>query len=626
MQIFDLFGDVSIRGDSQVNNSLNKIGDTLSNVGGKMMQFGGALTAGITVPLAGLVFQGVKYNSTVEDLQTSFSVLLGSEEKAIDLTGKLKKVGAETPFEITGLAQASKTLLAFGVEQDKLIPTMTRIGDVSLGNNEAFQSMSRVMGQISALGKLQGGDLNQLINWGWNPLNEITKRTGESMEEVRKRMSKGKVAYNEVEQALKDATSAGGRFYEGMAKGSQTLSGKLSTLSDVFNDFLGKVTKPLFDYIQDKAVPFLTNLIEKFDKLDPWVKDISVKFALLFGAIGPLLLVGGTLITVLGGIVTAISAIGLPVIAVIGALVVFVAEWAAIITVFTIIAQKTGILQAVFNFLKDVISAINAVIQGDTRKSFEILTEKLGMSAKDAENWTSKIYYAKEAVLKVIEVVKNVTKLIGAIFTNDSQAMVDLLQEKFKFTWQEAVQFAKKVNDLRYKIQEMGEKAKEIALKFIAKFADKIQETAQLIWDHRQEIAKSIEKLIDFGTAAADLAKKFYKAFSDIKKTAKDTMNTISQIAIPGFKIVGNASGSMNFGGGMTWLGERGPELVTLPQGSRIHTAAESRSIMNRTSNNNSNDVYNLNVTIDAKNVKDFNNVIAWIENLKVEAVTRRYG
>jgi tape measure domain-containing protein len=626
MQIFDLFGDVSIRGDNQVNNSLNKIGDTLSNVGGKMMQFGGALTAGITVPLAGLVFQGVKYNSTVEDLQTSFSVLLGSEEKAIDLTGKLKKVGAETPFEITGLAQASKTLLAFGVEQDKLIPTMTRIGDVSLGNNEAFQSMSRVMGQISALGKLQGGDLNQLINWGWNPLNEITNRTGESMEKVRKRMSAGKVSYKEVEQALKDATSEGGRFYEGMAKGSETLSGKLSTLSDVFNDFLGKVTKPLFDYIQNKAVPFLTNLIEKFDKLDPWVKDISVKFALLFGAIGPLLLVGGTLITVLGGIVTAISAISLPVVAVIGALVVFVAEWAAIITVFTIIAQKTGILQAVFNFLKDVISAINAVIQGDTQKSFEILTEKLGMSAEDAKNWTSKIYDAKEAVLKVIEVVKSVAKLIGAIFTNDSQAMVDLLQQKFKFTWEEAVQFAKKVNELRHKIKEMGEKAKEIALNFIAKFADKIKETAQQIWDHRQEIAKSIEKLIEFGTAAADLAKKFYKAFSDIKKTAKDTMNAISQIAMPGFNIVGNASGSMNFGGGMSWVGERGPELVALPNGSRIHTAAESMSIMNKTASNNSNDIYNINVTLDARNVKDFNNVIAWIENLKVEAVTRRYA
>jgi len=72
---------------------------------------------------------------------------------------------------------------------------------------------------------------------GWNPLNEITKKTGETMEQVRKRMEAGKVSYKEVEQALIDVTSKGGQFYEGMAKGSQTLSGKISTLQDNFMSF-----------------------------------------------------------------------------------------------------------------------------------------------------------------------------------------------------------------------------------------------------------------------------------------------------------------------------------------------------------------------------------------------------
>lgn len=623
MTIFDLVGNISISGDNRVNNALKGIGDSLSNVGGKIMAFGGALTAGITLPLAGLVVQGVKYNSTIQDLETSFSVLLGSEEKAVELTGKLKKVGAETPFEITGLASATKTLLAFGVEHNKVIPIMTKLGDVSLGNNEAFQSMSRVMGQINALGKLQGGDLNQLINWGWNPLNEITKRTGESMEEVRKRMSKGKVSYKEVEKALNDATSAGGRFYEGMKKGSETLSGKLSTLSDNFNDLLGKTTKPLFDFIEQKALPFLSNLIQKFDSLDPKLKDISIKFGLIFGAIGPLIAIFGTLIFIIGSVVAAITAISLPVLAVISGIVILTAEFAGVATAIGIVLAKTGFLQAAFNFLKDTISAIVAVIQGDTKKSFEILTEKLGMSAKDAENWTSKMYYAKEAVLKVIEVVKNVSKLIGAIFTNNSQAMVDLLIEKFGFSWEEAVKFAQKVDQLRYKLIELGEKAKEIALKAIAKFGDKIKETAQFVWEHRKEIGKAIETLIDFGIAATNLAKTFYKAFNSIKQTAKDTMNTISQIAIPGLKIAGNASGSVNFGGGLTWMNEKGPELVSLPKGSRIHTAAESMSIMNRTNNNNTSSVNNYYVNIDAKNVKEFNNVLDFFNNIKVEAVAR---
>ena len=39
-----------------------------------------------------------------------------------------------------------------------------------------------------------------------------------------------------------------------------------------------------------------------------------------------------------------------------------------------------------------------------------------------------------------------------------------------------------------------------------------------------------------------------------------------------------NAGGSQNWRGGLTWVGEAGPELVSLPQGSRIYNAQESRA------------------------------------------------
>ena len=145
------------------------------------------------------------------------------------------------------MANYTKTLLSFGYTQKNVLPIMGRIGDISLGNNAKMASMTRTMGQINSLGKLMGGDLNQLINQGWNPLNEITKKTGESMAEVRKRMSQGKVAYKEVEQALISTTSKGGQFYNGMAEGSKTLSGMISTLKDNFSMLAGELTKPIFD-------------------------------------------------------------------------------------------------------------------------------------------------------------------------------------------------------------------------------------------------------------------------------------------------------------------------------------------------------------------------------------------
>lgn len=52
-----------------------------------------------------------------------------------------------------------------------------------------------------------GQDLLQMINAGFNPLESIAAKTGETMAEVKDRMSDGRVSVEEVEQAMKDATS-----------------------------------------------------------------------------------------------------------------------------------------------------------------------------------------------------------------------------------------------------------------------------------------------------------------------------------------------------------------------------------------------------------------------------------
>lgn len=63
---------------------------------------------------------------------------------------------------------------------------------------------------------------------------------------------------------------------------------------------------------------------------------------------------------------------------------------------------------------------------------------------------------------------------------------------------------------------------------------------------------------------------------------------------------VWNSSGNYNFGGGYTWVGENGPELAYFPQGTRILNAQESREMGGDT----------FYVTIDAKNVKEFNDIV----------------
>ena len=79
-------------------------------------------------------------------------------------------------------------------------------------------------------------------------------------------------------------------------------------------------------------------------------------------------------------------------------------------------------------------------------------------------------------------------------------------------------------------------------------------------------------------------------------------------------KMNGYATGTQNFPGGVTWVGENGPEKVFLPQGSRILNAQESR---------NDGDTF-IYVTIDAKNVREFNDIVKIAQEAQMKARKER--
>lgn len=167
-----------------------------------------------------------------ETLSAQMEVLTGSAANAKKLLDELTTFGATTPLEQGDLQQASKTLLGFGITLDNIMPTLRMLGDVSMGNGQTLQQLALVFGQITSAGRLMGQDVLQLINAGFNPLVQISKRTGESMLELKKRMEAGGISSDEVAQAFKDATSQGGLFEGMLAKVAATTEGKISNLSD----------------------------------------------------------------------------------------------------------------------------------------------------------------------------------------------------------------------------------------------------------------------------------------------------------------------------------------------------------------------------------------------------------
>lgn len=213
-----------------------------------------------------VVKQGVQYNATIEQLSTSFEVMTGSADEATKLIEKLKKVGAETPYELTGLASTVQLLMQYGMTSDEAYNSTLQLGDIAQGSADKMQGIALALGQMSSYGKVTLVDIKQMIGNGFNPLNEISKTTGESMESLYDRISDGTLTVEEVTNAFKSASSEGGAYFQSMEKQSKTLNGQLSTLKDNWGNLTGTVAKKFSDALKNDILPKLNEFIEYLTK------------------------------------------------------------------------------------------------------------------------------------------------------------------------------------------------------------------------------------------------------------------------------------------------------------------------------------------------------------------------
>ena len=204
--------------------------------------------------LSNVVKSGVEYNATMQSYLTNFKVMLGSEEQAAAKLAEIRKMAASTPFSLDDLTNGTQTLLQFGIAADDTTGVLQRLGDISLGNADKLQTLVRAYGKMSSAQKVTLENVTMMIDAGFNPLNQICTATGESMADLYKRISDGKVSFAELEAAVASATSQGGQFYNGMLEASQTFSGRMSTLKDNVSALTGELTGGLFEALGELVV------------------------------------------------------------------------------------------------------------------------------------------------------------------------------------------------------------------------------------------------------------------------------------------------------------------------------------------------------------------------------------
>lgn len=262
-----MVADGSVNFDTKIDGSgFSKGLEKLGNIAKSSLKVVSGLVGGVASALGGAAVAGVKYNAKMEQYSTSFSTMLGGASKAQGLISQLKKYAANTPFEFSDLAKGTQTLLSFGIASKDIMPDLKMLGDVSQGNTDKFNALSLAFAQTTSAGKLSGQDLLQYINAGFNPLNEIAKKTGKSMATLRDEMSKGKISAQDVADAFKSATSKGGQFYSAMEAQSKTFAGQMSTLKDNASQFLGDLTQGFENSLKNKALPMVNSWMEQLQQ------------------------------------------------------------------------------------------------------------------------------------------------------------------------------------------------------------------------------------------------------------------------------------------------------------------------------------------------------------------------
>ncbi|MCC2836538.1 tape measure protein [[Clostridium] innocuum] len=210
---------------------------------------------------------GISFNASIEQYQTSFEVMTGSAEKATQITQQLKQIAANTPFELPQLADTTQLLMNYGFTADDAMEKMQMLGDISQGSADKMTRIATAYGQMSSAGKVSLEDVKQMIEAGFNPLQEISKSTGESMASLYDRISDGSLSVDEITASMERSTSAGGKYFQSMDKQSQTLNGKISTLKDTFNEFAGKAMQGLSDVLSNTVIPALTGVLSHSDEI-----------------------------------------------------------------------------------------------------------------------------------------------------------------------------------------------------------------------------------------------------------------------------------------------------------------------------------------------------------------------
>lgn len=268
---WDITGNNSgfIRALQESENAVNHTSDVIERNGGSIERTFKRIQQAAALSVAGFsaqafIRQAASIRGEFQKLEVAFSTMLESEEKANELMQQLTKTAAITPFDLKGVADGAKQLMAYGVAADEVNDVLIHLGDIAAGLSLPLGDLVYLYGTTMTQGRMFTQDLRQFMGRGIPLADELAKQFGVAKEKVGELVTAGKVGADEFKKAIMALSSEGGKFGGLMEKQSKTIQGQISNIEDaidvMFND-IGKQSEGVIN----ASLDVVSTLVEHWE-------------------------------------------------------------------------------------------------------------------------------------------------------------------------------------------------------------------------------------------------------------------------------------------------------------------------------------------------------------------------
>lgn len=231
----------------------------VQDLAGTWKQFLG--TIGVAAGLKAFITQMIEVNARMEQMKTSLYGIMQSKSAADQLFSSIRDVSSHSAIGLGSLTGVAQQFVAFGESASRIPKLLEAMNEVSMGSEQKFNRLASSLQMMAAMGQVNTRTIRSMITAGFNPLISISRKTGESMSDLMKKVKKGTIPVSEITNSFISATEKGGMFYKMNDKMSGTLSYQFAVMKKNVAGFFLELGKA-----NDGTIHNVTNLIVTLTK------------------------------------------------------------------------------------------------------------------------------------------------------------------------------------------------------------------------------------------------------------------------------------------------------------------------------------------------------------------------